>query len=169
MPLPEDPGIAGSVDYYGPLPVTQRGNTYILVFTDRFSRQTDMHPVTAAEFTMEGTINILVNQYIRLWGCPRTILSDHELQFFCKLSQLNTSCWVWLLSPQLERMRRAGKPHYGPISGYDRQRATRRLGLASAPRRIRLQQFRQRGDGSGAQQGPHGHTPTAPLDGFRPH
>ena len=91
MPLPEDPGIAGSVDYYGPLPVTQRGNTYILVFTDRFSRQTDMHPVTAAEFTMEGTINILVNQYIRLWGCPRTILSDHELQFFCKLSQLNTS------------------------------------------------------------------------------
>ena len=51
MPLPEGPGIAVSVDYFGPLPVTPRGNTYILLFTDRFSRRADMHGVTAAEFT----------------------------------------------------------------------------------------------------------------------
>ena len=30
MPLPEGPGIAISVDYFDPLPVTPRGNTYIL-------------------------------------------------------------------------------------------------------------------------------------------
>ena len=87
MPLPEGPGIAVSVDYFGPLPVTPRGNTYILLFTDRFSRRADMFPVTAAEFTAEGTANILVNQYIPLWGCPRTILSDNGLQFCSKLSQ----------------------------------------------------------------------------------
>ena len=38
-------------------------------------------------FTAEGTANILVNQYIPLWGCPRTILSDNGLQFCSKLSQ----------------------------------------------------------------------------------
>ena len=87
MPLPEGPGIAVSVDYLGPLPATPRGNTYILLFTDRFSRRADMFPVTAAEFTPEGTADILMNQYIPLWGCPRTILSDNGLQFCSKLSQ----------------------------------------------------------------------------------
>ena len=54
MPLPEDPGIAVSVDYFGPLPFTPRGNTYILLFTDCFSRRAGMFPVTASEFTVEG-------------------------------------------------------------------------------------------------------------------
>ena len=41
-PLPEGPGIAAIVDYFGPLPVTPRGSTYILLFTDLFSRRADM-------------------------------------------------------------------------------------------------------------------------------
>ena len=86
MPLPEGPGVAVSVDYLGPLAVTPRGNNYILMFTDRFSRRADMFPDTAAEFTAEGTANILVNQYIPLWGCPRTVLSDNGLQLCIKLS-----------------------------------------------------------------------------------
>ena len=70
MPLPEGSEVAVSVDYVGPLSVTSRGNTYILLFNDRFSRRADMFPVTAAEFTAEGTANILVNQYIPLMGVP---------------------------------------------------------------------------------------------------
>ena len=61
MPLPGGPGVAVSVDCFGPLPVTPRGNTYILLFTDRFGRRADMFTVTAAEFIAEGTANILVN------------------------------------------------------------------------------------------------------------
>ena len=76
-----------SVDYFGPLPVIPRGNTYIVLFIDRFSRWADMFPVTAAELTAEGRANILVNRYIPLWVCPRTILSDNGLQFCSKLSQ----------------------------------------------------------------------------------
>ena len=87
MSLPEGPVTAVGVDYFGPLPVTPRGNTYILLFADRFHRRADMFPVTAAEFTAEGTANIMVNQYILLWGSPRTILSDNGLQFCSKLSQ----------------------------------------------------------------------------------
>ena len=63
-----------------------RGNTYILLFTDRFSRRTDMFAVTAAEFTAEGTANIFINRYISLWGCPRRVLLDNGLQFCSKLS-----------------------------------------------------------------------------------
>ena len=85
IPLPEGPGIGVSVDYFGPLPVTSRGNTYILFFTDRFSRRADMFTVTAAEFTAEDTADILINEYILFWGCPRSILSDNGRHFFLKL------------------------------------------------------------------------------------
>ena len=87
MPLPEGPGVDISVGYFGPLPVTPRGNTYIFLITHRFSRRADTFPVTAAEFTAVGTANILVNKYIPLWGCPRAILSDNGLQFCSRLSQ----------------------------------------------------------------------------------
>ena len=46
-----------------------------------------MFPVTGAEFTVGGTANILVNKYIPLWGCRRTMLSDSGLQFCSELSQ----------------------------------------------------------------------------------
>ena len=87
MPLLEGPGIAVSVNFFRPFPITPQGNNYILLFTDRFSRPADMHTVTAAEFTAEGTANILVNRYIPLWGCPHSILSDNGLQVCSKLSQ----------------------------------------------------------------------------------
>ena len=42
LPLPSGPGVAVSVDYFGPLPVASRGDSYILLFTNRFSRRADM-------------------------------------------------------------------------------------------------------------------------------
>ena len=39
LPLPSGPGVAVSVDYIAPLPVTSRGNCCILLFTNRFSRR----------------------------------------------------------------------------------------------------------------------------------
>ena len=68
-PLPNSPGISVSVDYFGPLPTTARRNTYILLFTGRFSHR-------VAEFTAEGTANILVNRYIPLWGCQSTLCAQ---------------------------------------------------------------------------------------------
>ena len=86
-PLPNGPGIAVSVNYFGPLPVTPRGNTYIPIFVDRFNRRADIFAVTAAEFAAEGTANVLINQHIPLRGCPRSILSDDGLRFCSKLSR----------------------------------------------------------------------------------
>ena len=86
IPLPNSPGVAVSVDYYGPLPITARGNSYILLFTDHFSHRADMFAVTTAEFAAEGTANILVNRFIPLWGCPSTLLSDNGPQFCARLA-----------------------------------------------------------------------------------
>ena len=85
VPLPEGLGVAVSVNYCGPLPVTPRGSTYILFFTDCFSHRADMYAVTAAEFTDEGTANIRSNRYIPLLGCPPSILSDNGNHLCSKL------------------------------------------------------------------------------------
>ena len=45
-----------------------------------------MFAVTAAEFTAEGTANILVNRFISLWGCPSTLLSDNGPQICAQLA-----------------------------------------------------------------------------------
>ena len=86
IPLPNGPGKSVSVDYFGPLPTTARGNSYILLFTYRFSRRVDMFAVTAAEFTAEGTANILVDRFIPVWGFPPTLLLDNGLQFCAQLA-----------------------------------------------------------------------------------
>ena len=46
-----------------------------------------MYAVTAAEFTAEGTPNILINRYIPLWECPRSMFSDNGLHVSSKLSR----------------------------------------------------------------------------------
>ena len=69
IPLPNSPGVAVSVDYFGPLPITTRRNSYILLFTDRFSRRADMFAVTTAKFTAEGTASSLCGD-ARPPSCP---------------------------------------------------------------------------------------------------
>ena len=45
-----------------------------------------MFTVTTAEFTAEGSANILVNRFITLWGCPSTLLYDNRRQFCARLA-----------------------------------------------------------------------------------
>ena len=77
FPIPNGPGINVSIDYFGPLPLTPRGNVHIVLLTDRFSRLADMFAVSAENFTAAGTADLL-------WGCPVTILSDNGQQFTSK-------------------------------------------------------------------------------------
>ena len=86
MPLPSGPGQIVSVDYFGPLPITRNGNKHILLYTDRFSRRIAAYAVTQDERTAEGTARIFVEQYIPLWGCPHTLLSDNGSEFVARLS-----------------------------------------------------------------------------------
>ena len=45
-----------------------------------------MYAVCAAQFTAVGTANILVNDYIPKWGCPKSLLTDNGRQFCSELS-----------------------------------------------------------------------------------
>ena len=103
MPLPEGPGVAISVDYFGPLPVTPRGTTHILLITDRFSHRADMFPVTAAEFTAEGTANVLVNKKPSLYGGVRApfvrITASSCAPSFHKLYISSWGCASWPQAP----------------------------------------------------------------------
>ena len=100
LPLPHGPGILVSVDYVGSLPTTPRGNSYILLFTDRFSRRADVYATSEAEFTASGTADILVDRYIFLWGCPVSILSDNGLQICSKIPAPSTSTSASTKSPR---------------------------------------------------------------------
>ena len=44
-----------------------------------------MFAVAVAEYTAEGTANILVNRFIPFWGCPSTLPSGNGLQFCAQL------------------------------------------------------------------------------------
>lgn len=79
IPLHSGPGVAISVDYFGPLPTTPRGNACILLFTDRFSRRADIYAFTDAKVRAEGANDILVNEYTPLEDYSTSILSDNGL------------------------------------------------------------------------------------------
>ena len=86
MPLPSGPGQIVSVDCFGPLQITRDSSKHILLDTDWFSRHIPAYAVTQDERTAEGTARIFVEQYIPLWGCPQTLLSDNGSELVARLS-----------------------------------------------------------------------------------
>ena len=67
------------IDIIGPLPLTKRGNRYILSCIDRFSRMVKLIPletITASNIALE-----FKNNWILEYGTPKQILSDRGLQF----------------------------------------------------------------------------------------
>ena len=77
------PGDCVSTDYLGPLPVTDRGNRYILLFTDHFSKNVEIIPV--ADMTAEVCADKLLNEVISRWGCPLQIHSDQGRTYESKI------------------------------------------------------------------------------------
>ena len=62
------PGDCVATDYLGPLPVTDRGNMYILVFTDHFSKIVEVIPVS--DKTADLCAEKLLNEVISRWATP---------------------------------------------------------------------------------------------------
>ena len=87
IPLPNSPGEAISLKYFDPLPTASNGCKHMLLITDRFSRRASMYAVPASEFTAAGTADILVNDYIPKWGCPKSMLTDNGRRFCSELSR----------------------------------------------------------------------------------
>lgn len=71
------------IDYLGPLPVSRRGNKYILVLTDHFTKYVEVMAVPNQQ--AEECAHRIVNDFIARWGTPLTIHSDQGATFESKL------------------------------------------------------------------------------------
>ena len=76
--------------FLGSFPVTARGNRYILVLTNHFSKYVEVIPVP--DLKAETCANKVVNEFISRWGCPGSILSDqgrtYESRVFKELCRM---------------------------------------------------------------------------------
>ncbi len=68
-----------ALDILGPLPVTERGNRYILVIVDYFSRWTEAFAL--ANIEAETVTRVFVEQFICRYGVPRQVHTDQGRQF----------------------------------------------------------------------------------------
>ena len=68
-----------AVDLIGPYPRTTRGNKYILVVTDVFTKWVEAFPIHQP--TASSMTQLLEEQVFRRYGYPRRILSDNGGQF----------------------------------------------------------------------------------------
>ena len=72
-----------SVDLVGPFPETERGNRYLLVAQDYFSKWTEIYAVPDA--TAVTCANVLVNEFFARFGIPLSVHSDQGRCFESEL------------------------------------------------------------------------------------
>ena len=97
-----------------------------MLFTDGFSRRAEMFPVIAAEFTAEGTTNVLVNPLSPCGGTRAPYSRTTDCSSALSFHKLHISCWVCTSLAKssyhpncnggVERVN-----HYTPNAGYGRQ------------------------------------------------
>lgn len=71
------------VDLLGPLPVTPRGNKYIMVAQDYFSKWVEVYAIP--DGTAETCANVLVNEFLSRFGMPLSIHTDQGRNFESEL------------------------------------------------------------------------------------
>ena len=67
------------IDIFGPLPRSKRGNRYILVVTDYFTKWAEAYPLRSQD--AQTVARVLVEQFICRYGVPENIHSDQGSNF----------------------------------------------------------------------------------------
>ena len=75
--------ISMCLDTVGPLPTTDNGKKFILVFVDFLSRYTEIVPIK--DRTSISVAEALRHRVITRHSCPQTLLSDNALEFTSEL------------------------------------------------------------------------------------
>jgi len=68
-----------SVDIFGPIPASKKGNRFILVITDRFAKLTKC--VALRRITAISVASAIIDSWVSAYGPPDRILSDQGPQF----------------------------------------------------------------------------------------
>ncbi|XP_042865087.1 uncharacterized protein LOC122248828 [Penaeus japonicus] len=79
LPIPSCKFQSIAVDLIGPLPVTERGNKYILICVDYLTRYTII--ATLKRIEAKEVASAIWDNIISQWGPPETILSDNGTEF----------------------------------------------------------------------------------------
>ena len=79
------------MDLVGPMPLTPRGNRWILVLTDHFTRWQDALAIPDATAPVIATT--LDERVFRYFGLPKVIQTDQGAQFECRL--MKELCTLW--------------------------------------------------------------------------
>src|SRR5215471_3391169 len=81
----KEPWYQIGIDFVGPLPITSKGNRYIIVAMDYFTKWPEARAVSEA--TAEKTVEFILEEIICRHGAPRRILSDRESHFNNRLME----------------------------------------------------------------------------------
>lgn len=85
------------LDFMGPFPRSKKGNTYVLVIVDYFTKWVELFPLRDSKTTK--IVPILIQQMFTRWGTPQYILSDRGPQFTSQL--LKDLCKSWGVTQKL--------------------------------------------------------------------
>ena len=87
IPLPKgSPFQVVASDIFGPLPPTLRGNRFILVFIDHFTKWPVIIP--AATITAETFVRLFHDRWLAVFGCPNRLLTDGGPQFVADTTRI---------------------------------------------------------------------------------
>ena len=98
-------------DIMGPLPASEKGNSYILVVTDVFTKWVEAFAISSTVTTTLA--RVLVDEVICRYGIPKSIHSDQGtnlcskvIQGNCKLLRMRTSAYHPIGNGEVERFNR---------------------------------------------------------------
>jgi hypothetical protein len=80
---PEEPWVTVSADLLGPYPRSKKGNTYIVVFQDYFTKWVECHPLRVAD--AKSVVEAFHQLIVLRWGVHKFLLCDNGPQFVSNL------------------------------------------------------------------------------------
>ena len=92
------------IDFVGPLPITEKGNKYIIVAIDYFTKWPEAKAVKEA--TAKEVSTFILEEIICRHGCPKRILSDRGSHFNNEMireltEKIQSKTWILItLSPE---------------------------------------------------------------------
>jgi hypothetical protein len=93
LPTPDRPWESISMDYMSGLPSTKRGNDYVFVVVDRFSKMVIL-VACKKSITTEATAKLFFERVWVHFGIPQTIVSDRIVNFSTHSGRASGHCWT---------------------------------------------------------------------------
>ncbi|KAL1251055.1 hypothetical protein QQF64_018851 [Cirrhinus molitorella] len=81
----EEPGYMLGVDLMGPLPKSKKGNVYLLVVVDYYTKWVELFPIRDSK--THRICKFLQEEVFTRWGVPKFLLSDRGPQFLSQLME----------------------------------------------------------------------------------